>query len=233
MSEENPRSSGAGPRAADGGQGMLPEKPKLRGWFHTGMAPVMFLAGLALTVWSPTLAGRAAAAVYLICSLMLFGTSATYHRGHWSARTNGLFRRWDHANIYLFIAGSYTPLTTNALTGHARALLLSIVWICAAIGVAFRVAWLSAPRWLYTALYVLLGWAAVWWMGDFWRAPGGHLAVVLLIAGGLVYSFGAVVYALKRPNPSPTWFGFHEIFHACTVVAAICHYIAIVSVTFA
>ncbi len=207
-------------------------KPKLRGWLHTGMAPVMFLAGLALVATSPSLTSRIAAAVYLICALLLFGTSAVYHRGHWSASTNAIFRRWDHANIYLFIAGTYTPLAANGLSGQSRVLLLSVVWGCAAIGIAFRILWLQAPRWLYTALYILLGWAAVWWMADFWRAPGGPAAVILLVAGGLVYSGGAVVYALKRPNPSPTWFGFHEIFHACTVVAAICHYLAIVSITF-
>ena len=97
-------------------------------------------------------------------------------------------------------------------------------------GLLFRIFWLGAPRWLYTAMYVAMGWAAVWWMPAFW-ANGGPLIVGLIVAGGLVYSFGALVYARKLPNPSPTWFGFHEIFHACTVVAAICHFVAIALVT--
>ena len=205
-------------------------KPKLRGWLHAGMTPIVFVAALVLVVFGPTLTARAAAAVYLLCSLMLFGTSATYHRGHWSARVADTFRRWDHANIYLFIAGTYTPLAADLLHGRSRVLLLSLVWSAALVGIAFRILWLGAPRWLYTALYLLLGWAAVGWMGDFWHA-GGPAVVILVVAGGLVYSVGAVVYALKRPNPSPRWFGFHEIFHSATVVAAVLHYIAIALAT--
>ncbi|HET9126638.1 MAG TPA: hemolysin III family protein [Propionibacteriaceae bacterium] len=203
----------------------------MRGWLHTGMTPIVLLAGLALVVFAPTLTSRAAGAVYLLCALMLFGTSATYHRGNWSARVLNVFRRWDHANIYLFIAGTYTPLAANLLHGHSRVLLLTLVWSAALVGIAFRVFWLGAPRWLYTVLYVLMGWAAVGWMGDFWHA-GGPAVVILVIAGGLVYSLGALVYGLKRPNPSPRWFGFHEIFHSATVVAAVLHYIAIALATF-
>lgn len=206
-------------------------KPKLRGWLHTGMAPVVLFAGLVLVVCGHSVTSRLAAAVYLLCSLALFGTSATYHRGRWSSRVAATLRRADHANIYLFIAGTYTPLAANLLTGQSRTLLLSLVWGCAAVGIAFRLLWLSAPRWLYTALYVLLGWAAVGWLAPMWQA-GGPAVVILVLVGGLVYSAGAVVYGLKRPNPSPRWFGFHEIFHACTVVAAICHYIAIALATF-
>lgn len=206
-------------------------KPKMRGWLHTGMTPIVLFAGLALVVFGPTLTSRVAGAVYLLCALMLFGTSATYHRGNWSARVLNVFRRWDHANIYLFIAGTYTPLAANLLYGHSRVLLLTLVWSAALAGIAFRVFWLGAPRWLYTVLYVLMGWAAVGWMGDFWHT-GGPAVVILVIAGGLVYSLGALVYGLKRPNPSPRWFGFHEIFHSATVVAAVLHYIAIALATF-
>ena len=206
-------------------------KPILRGWLHTGMTPLVFFAGLVLVVFGPSLTSRIGGAVYLICALMLFGTSATYHRGHWSEKVVTVFRRWDHANIYLFIAGTYTPLTLNLLHGTSRVVLLSLIWGCAAAGVAFRMLWLSAPRLLYTALYVVMGWAAVGWLGEFWHA-GGPAAVILILVGGVIYSVGAVVYGFKRPNPSPRWFGFHEIFHACTVAAAICHYIAIALVTF-
>lgn len=201
-------------------------KPRMRGWLHTGMTPVAFFAGLALVIAGQTVGMRTAAAVYLVSSLLLFGTSATYHRGRWSQRVAAVFRRLDHASIFLFIAGTYTPFAVGLLEGRSRVLLLSVVWGTAALGVLFRVLWLNAPRWLYTVLYLLMGWTAVGWLGQFW-VSGGPPVVLLVLAGGLVYSIGAVVYALKRPNPSPTWFGFHEIFHACTIVAAICHYIAI------
>lgn len=206
-------------------------KPRLRGWLHTGMAPLVFVAGLALVVLGPTRPARLAAAVYLVCALLLFGTSATYHRGRWTGRLEGVFRRWDHANIHLFIAGTYTPLATALLRGHSRVLLLALVWTAALVGILFRILWLGAPRLLYTALYLVMGWAAVGWMPQFWH-NGGPGVVLWLVAGGIVYTLGAVVYALKRPDPSPRWFGFHEIFHACTIVAALCHYVAIVLATF-
>lgn len=206
-------------------------KPRLRGWLHTGMTPLVFLAGLVLLVLTPTVGGRGAVAVYLLSSLMLFGNSAVYHRGTWSDRVTRLLRRIDHANIYIFIAGTYTPLATQLLTGTSRVLLLSLIWTAAAAGVAFRVLWLSAPRWLYTALYLVMGWAAVGWLPQFW-SNGGPLVVGLVVLGGLVYSLGAVVYARKKPNPSPVWFGFHEIFHLATVVAALSHFAAICVATF-
>lgn len=206
-------------------------KPKLRGWLHTIMAPLSLIGGLVLLIVTPTVGGRLAAAVYLAASLALFGNSAVYHRGTWNDRVGGTLRRVDHANIFLFIAGTYTPLAYQLLTGSARVTLLTLVWVAAALGVAFRVFWLSAPRWLYTALYVLMGWAAVGWLPTFWR-DGGPLVVSLIVGGGLVYSLGALVYGRKRPDPSPTWFGFHEIFHACTVLAAMMHFAAIVLATF-
>lgn len=206
-------------------------KPRLRGWLHTGMTPLFFLAGLVLIVLTPTAGGRVAVAVYLITSLLLFGNSAVYHRGTWGERTHRLLRRFDHANIFLFIAGTYTPLAVQLLEGRSRVLLLVVVWTAAVLGVGFRVFWLSAPRWLYTALYLMMGWVAVGWMVPLWRS-GGPLVVSLIVLGGLVYSAGAVVYARKRPNPSPAWFGFHEIFHAATVLAAACHFAAISIATF-
>lgn len=205
-------------------------KPKLRGVLHTIMAPLAFVGGLVLLVITPTVPGRIAAAVFLTSSLALFGNSAVYHRGRWTDRVQATLRRVDHANIFLFIAGTYTPLATQLLTGGSRIGLLTLAWVAAGLGVAFRVLWLSAPRWLYTVLYVLMGWAAIGWMPTFWR-EGGPLVVCLVLGGGLVYSIGALVYARKRPNPSPVWFGFHEIFHACTVIAALMHFAAIVLAT--
>lgn len=207
-----------------------PLKPRLRGWFHLGMAPLLQLAGLILIVAAPSLLARIGIAIYLVAATMLFGTSALYHRGNWGVKMGAFLRRLDHTNIFLFIAGTYTPLALMLLTGASRVTILALAWGIAAVGIAFKMGWMNAPRWLYTALYLAMGWVAVGWLPAFWTA-GGPLVVILIAAGGLIYSAGAVVYALKRPNPSPTWFGFHEIFHACTILAAACHFAAIALVT--
>lgn len=203
-----------------------PLKPKLRGWLHLGMAPLVFIAGLVFTVFAPTLLGRIGCGVYTLAAVQLFGTSAAYHRGNWSQKTNAVFRRIDHSNIFVFIAGTYTPLTLTLLEGRARWTLLILIWSIAVVGVAFRLLWLGAPRWLYTMLYIAMGWAAVGWLGQFWQA-GGPATVILIILGGLVYTLGAVAYATKRPALSPKWFGFHEVFHSATIIAALLHAIAI------
>jgi hemolysin III len=206
-------------------------KPKLRGWLHASAVPLSLIGGILLIVYSTTTIGRVGAAVYLAASLLLFGTSATYHRFGWGKTGEAILRRLDHSNIYVFIAATYTPLALLLLTGTSRVLLLVCIWGSAALGVLFRILWLSAPRWLYTALYIAMGWAAVAWLPQLWSS-GGWLVIGLIGLGGLIYTGGAVVYALKRPNPSPTWFGFHEIFHTCTVLAAGCHYAAIALITF-
>ncbi len=223
-------------RSRAGGQDVADEvvaqvKPKLRGWLHASAVPLSLIGGILLIVYSTTTLGRVGAAVYLAASLLLFGTSATYHRFGWGKTGEAILRRMDHSNIYLFIAATYTPLALLLLTGTSRVLLLVSIWASAIFGVLFRVFWLSAPRWLYTALYIAMGWAAVAWLPQLW-ATGGGLVIGLIGLGGLIYTGGAVVYALKRPNPSPTWFGFHEIFHTCTVLAAGCHYAAIALITF-
>lgn len=201
-------------------------KPKLRGWLHLGMVPLSIAAAIVLIVLAPTAAGRISAVVFGLTSVMLFSTSATYHRGKWSETVGRTLKRMDHANIFLIIAGTYTPFAVMLLPDNERNTLLWIAWSGALAGVAFRFLWVGAPRWLYTPVYVALGWVAVFYMGSFWE-NGGAAAVVLMAAGGLLYTLGAVVYGLKRPNPSPRWFGFHEIFHAFTVAAFICHYIAV------
>lgn len=203
-----------------------PAKPLLRGWLHLGMAPIILVVGLLLTALSPTIEGRIGAAVYTLSAVMLFGTSAAYHRGNWTPSTLAVFRRLDHSNIFIFIAGTYTPLALNLLDGSARWTLLAIAWTVATLGVGFRLAWLSAPRWLYTVLYVAMGWMAVGWLPQLWAA-GGPAVVLLVIVGGLIYSLGAVAYATKRPQLSARWFGFHEVFHSATILAAICHLVAI------
>ena len=207
-------------------------KPRLRGWLHAGMAPLAAVAGIILVVLAPTADGKLGGAVFLAASLLLFGTSGIYHRGTWGARGGAVLRRMDHANIYVFIAATYTPLALMLLRPPSRTVLLIAVWSAALGGLAFRLIWLSAPRRLYTALYIVMGWAALFWLPQFWT-NGGPLVFFLIIGGGLLYTGGAVVYARKRPDPSPRWFGFHEIFHSCTIAAFICHYIAISIITYA
>ncbi|MGO4956538.1 PAQR family membrane homeostasis protein TrhA [Luteococcus sp. Sow4_B9] len=206
-------------------------KPRLRGWQHQVFAPIVLVAGLLLVAFAPQLDERLASVVYTLSAVLLFGNSAFYHRGTWSPGTLAVFRRVDHANIFVFIAGSYTPLAVGMLHGRSLRILLTMIWLCALAGVLFRVFWISAPRWLYVALYLAMGWAAVGWLGQFWQA-GGPWVVFLIALGGLIYSVGAVVYGRKSPNPWPSTFGFHEIFHSCTVLAAVCHYIAICLVLF-
>jgi hemolysin III len=207
-------------------------KPRLRGWLHAGTSPLALVAGIVLISQAPTTTGVIGGVVFLTASVLLFGTSGLYHRFTWSRRAEAVLRRLDHANIYVFIAATYTPLALLLLSGGSRALLLAIVWAAAVGGLLFRLFWLSAPRWLYTALYIGMGWAAVGWLGAFYRAAGPAV-LALIIGGGLCYTIGAVVYGRKRPDPSPAWFGFHEIFHACTIAGFVCHYIAISLVTYA
>jgi hemolysin III len=201
-------------------------KPRLRGWLHTGALPVTLIAGFVLVALGPTLEARLASTVYAITSALLFGISATYHRGRLGPRLAEVLRRFDHANIYLIIAGTYTPFGLLALDGVTRVAVLSIIWTGALSGVLFRVFWMSAPRWLYTVLYLALGWTAVFVMPQLLEGAG-VVAVVLVAVGGVFYSAGAIVYGLRRPDPSPRWFGFHEVFHAFTVAAYLVQYIAV------
>jgi len=199
-------------------------KPHLRGWLHAGMVPLAVAAGIVLIVLAPNVPARIAATVFSITAWLLFGTSAVYHRGNWSPRVAGVLKRMDHSNIFLIIAGTYTPFSLLLPRAQATQMLL-IVWIGAVAGVLFRVFWVGAPRWLYTPIYVALGWVAVFYMGPLLHF-GGPAIVTLIAVGGLLYTVGALVYGLKRPNPSPRWFGFHEVFHTLTVAAFTVHYIA-------
>ncbi|MGW3669110.1 PAQR family membrane homeostasis protein TrhA [Streptomyces sp. NPDC005141] len=208
-----------------------PIKPKLRGWLHAGMVPASLIAGIVLICLARTPQAAVACAVYSVTAWMLFATSAVYHRGTWGPLGEALLRRLDHANIFLIIAGTCTPLAVLLLPPDQRSVLLWIVWVGALAGIAFRVFWVGAPRWLYTPCYLALGWAPVRYLPDFLHT-GGVAVLSLIVAGGLLYSAGAVVYALKRPDPSPRWFGFHEVFHALTVAAFTAHYIAISLATY-
>jgi hemolysin III len=201
-------------------------KPRLRGWIHAVTAPLALAAAVALVVVAPPVAGKVAGAVFGLTAVLLFGTSAVYHRGTWSPRVAAALRRLDHSNIFLIIAGTYTPLAVLLLDRPTATALLWIVWGGAVVGLLARVLWMNAPRWVYVPVYVALGWVAVAYMGQF-AASGGAAVVWLVAGGGLAYTLGAIVYGMKRPDPSPRWFGFHEIFHALTVVGFGCHTVAI------
>jgi hemolysin III len=206
-----------------------PPKPRLRGWLHLGAFPFALLSGLWLTANGLTHADRVACAVFTLTACMLFGTSAVYHRGKWSPQAAGVLRRLDHSNIALIIAGTYTPIAVAVLPSTQATVLLCIVWSTATMIVVFRVAWLTAPRWLYTTMYVGLGWAAIFWLPELWHLAGA-VTILLIALGGLLYTAGAVVYALRRPRLSPQSFGYHELFHACTIAAFTCHLVAVARV---
>jgi hemolysin III len=199
-------------------------KPTWRGWIHAGTFPLTIIGGIVLIALAEGPWAKWASAVFTLTSMLLFGLSALYHRFDWKPRTKVLLKRIDHANIFLLIAGTYTPMAILALPPEKGWLLLGIVWGGALVGIGFRVFWIHAPRWLYVLLYLLLGWAAVMYLGDLLEASVAMM--VLVIVGGVLYTIGAIVYALKKPNPWPGHFGFHEIFHVCTVLAFICHWTA-------
>jgi hemolysin III len=206
-------------------------KPKLRGWLHLITFPVSVAAGVVLVWLSPAGTPRLATSIFAISSSLLFAASAMLHLGRWSPRRMGLLRRLDHSSIFLLIAGTYTPFALMLLDGTSARVLLILVWCGALIGIAFRVLWVGAPRWLFLPVYLALGWAAIFWLGDF-ASSAGPAVLTLIIAGGALYSLGGIVYGLKRPNPLPHYFGFHEVFHSCTIAAFVVHYIGVSIVSY-
>lgn len=200
--------------------------PLLRGVSHLWAVPFAVAAAVTLIVLADGPAGRVASAVYGAGLVALFAGSATYHRWRWDDRWRPLLRRIDHSTIFVFIAASYTPVGMLVLDGVLQVTVLTAVWLGAVAGVAFSLAWIDAPRWLQAVLYVGLGWVAVI------ATPSildrlGVAPFVLIAVGGLLYTAGAVVYARQRPDPWPLTFGFHEIFHAFVIGAAVCHFVAI------
>lgn len=205
---------------------MTSVKPRLRGWLHLGMFPVALVGGLVLVLLAEPGAVRTASVIFTVTAALLFGVSAVYHRGTWGPRMHALLKRLDHSNIYLIIAGTYTPFAVTLLPWDQARTLLTVVWAGAVAGVVFRVFWTNAPRWLYVALYIALGWAAVFYVVPFWKSGGAAIGILISV-GGLLYTAGAIIYGVKRPNPSPRWFGFHEVFHAFTLAAFIAHFVAV------
>lgn len=202
-------------------------KPALRGWLHAGAAPLALAGGIVLICLAPGIALKWACAVYMVCSLVLFANSAVYHIGDWSPEVTDLLRRFDHANIFLLVAGTYTPVAF-ALEPRARNLLLAAVWTFALLSVLVIAFWISAPRWLSTLVYVLFGVSGAVAFPLFWQSPvAGPSVVWLIAAGGITYIVGAVVYAVRKPDPWPRVYGFHEIFHTLTICAYACHMVAI------
>ena len=204
----------------------VPVKPRLRGVVHEYAFFVSLACGVALIIAASDGKARLAAIIYAFAVSALLGTSALYHRVTWRPRARRWMRRLDHSMIFVLIAGTYTPVALLALSGSLSRAILIVVWSGAVGGVVFKLLWIDAPKWLFAAVYVALGWVSA---AIFGQLPGaiGWLGVAGLAVGGLLYTLGAVVYALGRPDPSPRVFGYHEVFHVLVVAAAALHYAVI------
>jgi len=198
----------------------------LRGWLHLGALLPALIAGPLLAAHGATAADRAALSVYAAALVLLFGVSAGFHRIRWSPAARTRMRRADHTTIFIAIAGTYTAVAVLTLHGWAQTLILCVAWTGAAAGIALRQLWLDAPKWAVAVPYVVVGWCAVAVLPQLWRGLGAA-GFAFLVAGGLCFSLGAAVYALRRPDPVPAVFGYHEVFHACTVVGATLQFLAI------
>lgn len=192
------------------------------------MSPISLVAGLILITLADELRGRITLGIFTLTAVTLFTCSALYHRVAWSDKNRAIWRRIDHSNIAVLIAGTYTPFAIYLLEADQAKILLILAWG----GALLTIFWLSAPRWLYVSGYIALGWAAVIYMPDFLNS-GGVAIFVLILVGGILYSAGGVIYALKKPNFSINWFGFHELFHAMTAAAFICHFVAAILTVYA
>jgi hemolysin III len=205
-------------------------KPRMRGWLHTYAFFIALAAGVVLITLAATIRGGAlpaiSCAIYSLTLCGLFGTSALYHRRVWSPRGYAIVRRLDHSMIFIFIAGTYTPFCVLLLPHTTAIVILSVVWGGAVLGLAMNLITPDAPPWIAAPLYVALGWAAIFVLPQLAR-DGGMTALALLLAGGVLYTVGAACYAMRRPNPWPKTFGHHEVFHAATLLASLCQYVAV------
>ncbi len=201
-------------------------KPRLRGVLHAWAAAVAVVSGIALVAVSPTPRVRLGSAVYAVVLVLLFATSAAYHRITWSPPAREWMKRLDHSTIFVFMAGTHTVFCLAVLRGTELTVFLSLVWAGALAGIAARLLFLHAPRFLTVPLYLGLGWAAVVVSPQILHRAG-VVSLVLLYVGGLFYTLGALAYAARRPDPFPAVFGYHEVFHAATIIAACCHYVAV------
>ncbi len=201
-------------------------KPLLRGVLHQGAFIVSLVVGTLLIVGSDGGAEHAAAAVFAGSVAACFGISALYHRVNWAPNVRLWMRRLDHAGVYLLIAGTYTPVCVIALGGSLRLAVLALVSAGAAAAIILKFAWVAAPSWLAAAIGIALGWIGVALLPEL-ATHVSPAAIVLLGLGGIAYTVGAIIYARRRPNPAPTVFGYHELFHALTIVGVSCQYVAI------
>jgi hemolysin III len=201
-------------------------KPRLRGVSHQYAFFVSLGSGTLLVLLAATTRASVAAAVYAASVSALFGVSALYHRGTWTGPARRRLRRLDHAMIFLLIAGTYTPVGLLVLEGPLAAVVLAVVWGGALAGIVLELAWTTAPRWLGGTVYLTLGWVAVVATPQLFTRLG-VAGGLLLVAGGLAYSVGAAVYALRRPDPVPAVFGYHEVFHLLVIAGVAAHFLAI------
>jgi hemolysin III len=207
----------------------LPEvrvKPRLRGVFHQYAFFVSLVGGILLVLLAPTTRASVAAAIYAASVSALFGVSALYHRVTWTTPARRRMRQLDHSMIFLLIAGTYTPVGLLVLQGTLATVVLAVVWGGAIVGIVLELAWTGAPRWLGGTVYLALGWVAVVAMPQLF-ARLGVAGGLLILAGGLVYSAGVAVYALRRPDPAPAVFGYHEVFHLLVIAGVAAHFLAI------
>ncbi len=206
-----------------------PPKPRLRGWLHQAAFFAAVPAGVVLVALAPTAKARVAAAVFALSLASLYGASAAYHRGDWSPRSRPWMKRLDHSMIFVLIAGTYTPFCLLALRSPWSWIVLAVVWAGTVLGIGLKALKIDGFHRATGALYITLGWVAVL------AAPAfvDRLSVavlILLLVGGVLYTVGAVVLARKRPNPWPRWFGYHELWHAMTIAAGACHFVAVLLV---
>jgi hemolysin III len=204
----------------------VPVRPRLRGVFHLYAFLVFLALGVALVASAPGARERLAGAVFAGCLVVTFGVSALYHRVTWQPPARRMLRRLDHAAIYLLIAGTYTPYGLLVLTGAWQFSVLGVVWIGAALAIVQRLIWADAPKWLSAVLGIGLGWVGVVAFPQIVAATGVS-GTALVVAGGVLYTLGALVYVLRRPDPVPAVFGYHELFHVLTILAAACQFAAI------
>ncbi len=201
-------------------------KPRLRGVSHEVAFFMSLVAGALLVGFAGTREARIAAAVYALSLAAMFGASALYHRPAWGPTGFRRMRRLDHGAIFVFIAGTCTPLLLLGIPGRGGHVVLAVIWIAAGVGFGVEVLWSGAPRALRAAIHVAVGWTSLWVLPALYAALGVG-ALALVIAGGLLYTGGAVVYAVRRPDPLPRAFGYHEVFHALVVAASVCHLVVV------
>lgn len=208
---------------------LAPPKPRLRGRIHQFAFFVSIPAGIVLIVLAQGVAATTAAVIYAVSLSAVFGSSASYHVGAWSAPALRRMKRLDHSMIFVLIAGSYTPITLLVLHGAWSVVILSLIWALAAIGITLKLARIDGLSTIAAVLYMAMGWLVVIPFLQLFHglSPAG---LTLLITGGALYTTGAIVFATRRPDPNPAVFGYHEVWHVFIVAAAACHWVMILLV---